>query len=53
MKVVRDGKQILDTADHRGAPSTTTYNGQMVISEKYKVTRMNGATVGFGGEYDI
>ena len=36
-----------------GAPSTTTYNGQMVISEKYKVTRMNGATVGFGGEYDI
>ena len=25
----------------------------MVISEKLKVTRMNGDTVGFGGEYDI
>ena len=25
----------------------------MVISEKSEVTRMNGATVGFGGEYDI
>ena len=25
----------------------------MVISEKHKVTRMNGDTVGFGGEYDI
>jgi lipoprotein-anchoring transpeptidase ErfK/SrfK len=25
----------------------------MVISEKYVTTRMNGDTVGFGGEYDI
>ncbi|GAA2224805.1 Ig-like domain-containing protein [Streptomyces amakusaensis] len=53
MKVVRDGKQIKDIPITAGAPATTTYNGQMVISEKYKVTRMNGATVGFGGEYDI
>lgn len=53
MKVVRDGKQIKDMPITAGAPSTTTYNGQMVISEKYEVTRMNGATVGFGGEYDI
>ncbi|MFI1394821.1 Ig-like domain-containing protein [Streptomyces sp. NPDC020681] len=53
MKVVRDGKQIKDIPITAGAPSTTTYNGQMVISEKYKMTRMNGATVGFGGEYDI
>lgn len=53
MKVVRDGKQIKNIPITAGAPSTTTYNGQMVISEKYKVTRMNGATVGFGGEYDI
>ncbi|NUK23642.1 L,D-transpeptidase [Streptomyces lunaelactis] len=53
MKVVRDGKQIKSIPITAGAPSTTTYNGQMVISEKYKVTRMNGATVGFGGEYDI
>ncbi|MEU0136061.1 Ig-like domain-containing protein [Streptomyces sp. NPDC006296] len=53
MKVVRDGKQIKDIPISAGAPSTTTYNGQMVISEKLKVTRMNGDTVGFGGEYDI
>ncbi|WP_078877273.1 Ig-like domain-containing protein [Streptomyces sp. 150FB] len=53
MKVVRDGKQIKKIPISAGAPSTTTYNGQMVISEKYKVTRMNGDTVGFGGEYDI
>ncbi|MFE3329495.1 Ig-like domain-containing protein [Streptomyces sp. NPDC059176] len=53
MKVVRDGKVIKTVPITAGAPSTTTYNGQMVISEKYKVTRMNGATVGFGGEYDI
>lgn len=53
MTVVRDGKTIRTIPITAGAPSTTTYNGQMVISEKYKVTRMNGATVGFGGEYDI
>ncbi|GAA4899663.1 Ig-like domain-containing protein [Streptomyces coeruleoprunus] len=53
MSVVRDGKEIKNIPITAGAPSTTTYNGQMVISEKYKVTRMNGATVGFGGEYDI
>ncbi|MCT4354296.1 Ig-like domain-containing protein [Streptomyces sp. Je 1-79] len=53
MKIERDGKIIKTLPITAGAPSTTTYNGQMVISEKYKVTRMNGATVGFGGEYDI
>ncbi|MEE1741349.1 Ig-like domain-containing protein [Streptomyces sp. BE147] len=53
MKVVRDGTQIKDIPISAGAPATTTYNGQMVISEKLKVTRMNGDTVGFGGEYDI
>ncbi|MCH0538031.1 L,D-transpeptidase family protein [Streptomyces sp. MUM 203J] len=53
MTVVRDGKVLKTLPITAGAPSTTTYNGQMVISEKYKVTRMNGATVGFGGEYDI
>ncbi|MFI5619115.1 Ig-like domain-containing protein [Streptomyces sp. NPDC051567] len=53
MTVVRDGQQLKDLPVTAGAPATTTYNGQMVISEKYKVTRMNGATVGFGGEYDI
>ncbi|WP_175410807.1 Ig-like domain-containing protein [Streptomyces sp. TRM64462] len=53
MTVVRDGKVLRTVPITAGAPATTTYNGQMVISEKYKVTRMNGATVGFGGEYDI
>ncbi|ATL30616.1 L,D-transpeptidase [Streptomyces formicae] len=53
MKVVRDGKQIKKIPITAGAPGTTTYNGEMVISEKLQVTRMNGDTVGFGGEYDI
>ncbi|GFH35608.1 L,D-transpeptidase [Streptomyces pacificus] len=53
MKVVRDGELLKTIPITAGAPSTTTYNGQMVISEKYEVTRMNGATVGFSGEYDI
>ncbi|MFE2558473.1 Ig-like domain-containing protein [Streptomyces sp. NPDC059352] len=53
MKIERDGTVIKTLPITAGAPSTTTYNGQMVISEKFKVTRMNGATVGFGGEYDI
>ncbi|MFI1827945.1 Ig-like domain-containing protein [Streptomyces sp. NPDC020412] len=53
MTVVRDGQQIKTVPITAGAPATTTYNGTMVISEKHKVTRMNGATVGFGGEYDI
>ncbi|MEV6577867.1 Ig-like domain-containing protein [Streptomyces sp. NPDC051582] len=53
MQVVRDGQVLKNLPITAGGPSTTTYNGQMVISEKYKVTRMNGATVGFGGEYDI
>ncbi|MFJ6573675.1 Ig-like domain-containing protein [Streptomyces sp. NPDC091292] len=53
MKVVRDGKTLRNIPITAGAPATTTYNGQMVISEKLKVTRMNGDTVGFGGEYDI
>lgn len=53
MKVVRDGKEIRNIPISAGAPATTTYNGQMVISEKLRVTRMNGDTVGFGGEYDI
>ncbi|GAA2976247.1 MULTISPECIES: L,D-transpeptidase [Streptomyces] len=53
MKVVRDGKQIKDIPISAGARPTTTYNGQMVISEKLEVTRMDGDTVGFGDEYDI
>ncbi|WP_418952430.1 L,D-transpeptidase [Streptomyces albireticuli] len=58
MTVERDGKVIRTIPISAGAPANPTYNGQMVISEKHDVTRMNGATVGFTkgdgkGEYDI
>ncbi|MEU3502966.1 Ig-like domain-containing protein [Streptomyces hundungensis] len=53
MRVERDGQLLRTIPISAGAPANTTYNGQMVISEKFEVTRMNGATVGFGGEYDI
>ncbi|MFF4093426.1 Ig-like domain-containing protein [Streptomyces sp. NPDC001834] len=53
MTVTRDGKTVKTIPISAGSPANPTYNGQMVISEKYKETRMNGDTVGFGGEYDI
>ncbi|MGW1004962.1 Ig-like domain-containing protein [Streptomyces sp. NPDC002520] len=46
MTVVRDGKTIRTIPISSGSPEHTTYNGQMVISEKFKHIRMNGATVG-------
>ncbi|MFF2386842.1 Ig-like domain-containing protein [Streptomyces sp. NPDC058108] len=53
MTVVRDGKTLKSVPISAGSPEHTTYNGQMVISEKFTQTRMNGSTVGYGGEYDI
>jgi hypothetical protein len=53
MTVVRDGKTLKTVPISAGSPQNPTYNGQMVISEKFVQTRMNGSTVGFGGEYDI
>ncbi|SOD62072.1 Lipoprotein-anchoring transpeptidase ErfK/SrfK [Streptomyces zhaozhouensis] len=58
MKVVRDGEPLRTVKISAGSEETPTYNGQMVISEKYEETRMDGATVGFTdddgqGEYDI
>ncbi|MFF1652482.1 Ig-like domain-containing protein [Streptomyces sp. NPDC058255] len=53
MTVVRDGKTLKSVPTSAGSPQHTTYNGQMVISEKFVQTRMNGSTVGYGGEYDI
>ncbi|MFC7986211.1 Ig-like domain-containing protein [Streptomyces sp. NPDC057336] len=53
MTVVRDGKTIKTLPVTTGAPGYETWNGQMVITERLPVTRMNGATVGYGGEYDI
>ncbi|WP_066953475.1 L,D-transpeptidase [Streptomyces lushanensis] len=58
MTVTRDGATVKTIPISSGSPENPTYNGQMVISEKFKETRMNGATVGFTdndgkGEYDI
>ncbi|MFI8087121.1 Ig-like domain-containing protein [Streptomyces sp. NPDC086080] len=58
MKVTQNGKTVRTIPISAGAPDNKTYEGQMVISEKFKETRMNGATVGFTdddgkGEYDI
>ena len=53
MVVKKDGKKIKTIPITAGSDQNPTYNGKMVISEKHKVTRMNGDTVGFGGEYDI
>ncbi|MDG4859377.1 Ig-like domain-containing protein [Streptomyces sp. T-3] len=58
MEVRKDGELISTVPITAGAPKTTTYNGKMVVTEMYDVTRMNGATVGFKkkngkGEYDI
>ncbi|WP_030668505.1 L,D-transpeptidase [Streptomyces sp. NRRL B-1347] len=58
MKIMRDGKVVKTIPISAGSPDNKTYNGKMVISEKFKETRMNGATVGFTdsdgkGEYDI
>ncbi|RST06267.1 MULTISPECIES: L,D-transpeptidase [Streptomyces] len=58
MTVTRDGQVLKTIPISAGSPENPTYNGQMVISEKFKETRMDGSTVGFKnsegkGEYDI
>lgn len=53
MTVRRDGRTLRTIPITSGSPQHTTWNGKMVISEKYVQTRMDGSTVGFGGEYDI
>ncbi|WP_374207886.1 Ig-like domain-containing protein [Streptomyces sp. MUM 203J] len=58
MEVYRDGSLLATLPVTAGAPKTTTYNGKMVVTELFEVTRMNGATVGFKdakgkSEYDI
>ncbi|MEU5536869.1 Ig-like domain-containing protein [Streptomyces sp. NPDC020362] len=53
MKVTQDGKVIKTIPVTTGKPGYDTWNGQMVMSEKLTETRMNGETVGYGGEYDI
>lgn len=46
MSVVRDGKTIKTIPISSGSAEHPTYNGRMVISEKYRQIHMNGATVG-------
>ncbi|MFI5745439.1 Ig-like domain-containing protein [Streptomyces sp. NPDC051644] len=53
MEVRRDGELVSTVPITAGYPGMDTYNGKMVVSEMYDVTRMDGRTVGFGGEYDI
>ncbi|CAL9536063.1 Ig-like domain-containing protein [Streptomyces sp. Tu 3180] len=53
MTVVRDGKTVKSVPISAGDARHTTYNGQMVISEKFTQTRMNSQSVGLGSEYDI
>ncbi|GGZ65629.1 L,D-transpeptidase [Streptomyces bluensis] len=53
MTVERDGKVIKTIPVTTGKAGYDTWNGQMVISERLTVTRMNGDTVGYDGEYDI
>ncbi|MEH0544907.1 Ig-like domain-containing protein [Streptomyces sp. B21-105] len=53
MTVVRDGRALKTVPISSGDAQHTTYNGQMVISEKFTQTRMNSRTVNLGSEYDI
>ncbi|MGW2718373.1 Ig-like domain-containing protein [Streptomyces sp. NPDC001492] len=53
MTVVRDGTTLKSVPISSGSPEHTTYNGQMVISEKFVQTRMNSESVDLGSEYDI
>ncbi|WP_234367490.1 MULTISPECIES: L,D-transpeptidase [Streptomyces] len=53
MKVTQDGKVIKTIPVTTGKPGYDTWNGQMVMSQKFTVTRMNSETVGYGSEYDI
>ncbi|MEU1459825.1 Ig-like domain-containing protein [Streptomyces sp. NPDC005727] len=45
MTVVRDGKKIKTIPISSGSTEHPTYNGQMVISEKFRHIRMNAASV--------
>ncbi|MFJ3235392.1 Ig-like domain-containing protein [Streptomyces sp. NPDC086787] len=53
MQVTRNGRVVKTIDVTTGKSGYDTWNGQMVISEKLAETRMNGETVGYGGQYDI
>ncbi|MFI9831656.1 Ig-like domain-containing protein [Streptomyces sp. NPDC051913] len=53
MTVVRDGRTFKSVPISAGSAEFTTYNGQMVISEKFPKLRMDSRTVGLDNAYDI
>jgi lipoprotein-anchoring transpeptidase ErfK/SrfK len=53
MVVRRSGKTIATYPVSGGDSDHTTWSGIMVISERFKQTRMESSTVGLGDEYDI
>ncbi|MDH6627934.1 hypothetical protein M2271_005763 [Streptomyces sp. LBL] len=53
MTVVRDGRTLRKVPISAGSPEFTTYNGQMVISEKYPQIRMDSRTVDLANAYNI
>ncbi|MER6351798.1 Ig-like domain-containing protein [Streptomyces sp. NPDC001634] len=53
MTVKRDGTAYATYPVTGGDSSHTTWSGIMVISERFKQTRMESSTVGLGDEYDI
>ncbi|MFF4601365.1 Ig-like domain-containing protein [Streptomyces sp. NPDC001339] len=53
LTVRRAGRVVAVLPVTAGDAAHPTYNGRMVILERQSVTRMDGRTVGFGGEYDI
>ncbi|WP_328690067.1 Ig-like domain-containing protein [Streptomyces caniferus] len=53
MTVRQNGRVVAVLPVTAGDDENPTYNGTMVILERHSMTRMDGDTVGFGGEYDI
>ncbi|MFJ9102475.1 Ig-like domain-containing protein [Streptomyces sp. NPDC102405] len=53
MVVRRDGETVATHPVSGGDSDHTTWSGIMVISERFKQTRMESSTVGLGDEYDI
>ncbi|NEA99541.1 Ig-like domain-containing protein [Streptomyces sp. SID13726] len=53
MVVKRDGATTATYPVSGGDSDHTTWSGIMVISERFKQTRMESSTVGLGDEYDI
>ncbi|MFB7330027.1 Ig-like domain-containing protein [Streptomyces adustus] len=53
MTVKRDGAALATYPVSGGSAEHTTWSGIMVISERFRQTRMESSTVGLGDEYDI